>query len=89
MRHPSADGDSPSAGAQLDLTNPGLHTDLGIFSQVDSTGSLQHIDVPADDFTLLAAFGPSLRQFLIGITPWSRGNSRTAPLPRDLVRTCE
>jgi hypothetical protein len=38
------------------------------------------INLPADDFTLVAATGRGLRYFR-GTTPWCCGNSRAAGLP--------
>jgi hypothetical protein len=42
-------------------------------SRCNRVGS-KHIDVPVNAFTLFAATGPSLRQFLVDIMPWSRDN---------------
>jgi hypothetical protein len=50
-------------------------------SRCNRVGS-KHIDVPVNAFTLFAATGPSLRQFLVDIMPWSRGNSRQEVFPR-------
>jgi hypothetical protein len=41
---------------------------------------LEHIETPVNDFAVLAAIGPD--QFLCGIMPWSRGNSRAATFSR-------
>jgi hypothetical protein len=50
-------------------------TNLFATQSRQQTGRCQHIDLPINDFTLLAAIGAILRQFS-RITPWSRGDAR-------------
>jgi hypothetical protein len=47
------------------LNNPEVRTDLGYRPSRQQPGSLEHIDLPVNDFVLLAAIGPILRQFSV------------------------
>ena len=60
----SVDGGAPSARAQTSSTISMYERILGLSPQADSNRADSNIiDLPANDFALLAAIGPILRQF--------------------------
>jgi hypothetical protein len=59
----SVDGGVPSLCAQTHSTIPRYGRILGYRPSRQQPGRLEHIDLPANDFVLLAAIGPILRQF--------------------------